>query len=109
MRSLRPLEKRSLSGSKAWPLAPHLSAVLWNPQSCQNTVLAKGSPEIFFARETFMHEECICMALFSNLGGICMPYYHRKISMFTCEVIQLFEKSQIIFSPKFLTTFPSWH
>lgn len=44
-----------------------------------------------------MPEECICMALFSNLGGICMPHYHREISMFTCKAIQLFEKSRIIF------------
>lgn len=63
-------------------------------------VLAKGLPEILFARETFVLEECICMALFSNLGGICMPHYHREISMFTCEVIQLFEKSRIIFFTK---------
>lgn len=26
-----------------------------------------------------------------------MPHYHREISMFTCEAIQLFEKSRIIF------------
>ena len=52
---------------------------------------------MFFARETFVPEECICMALFSNLGGICMPHYHREISMFTCKAIQLFEKSRIIF------------
>ena len=29
-----------------------------------------------------------------------MPHYHREISMFACEVIQLFEKSRIIFFTK---------